>query len=768
MNNQHVNSQLQDFIDGCLKEHDRVDVINHLIACESCRTEYETLQQLVEDIHKLPRSITPSHRLLEVIEAQLHSKPKLPDVGGLVEKRNGAVDRKPVPQLHTFRKKSVESPLLMRVAAMMILSAALYAVWLTIGQKEQQPLLSSRTDVTTQTGEQATKTTEGTTETAEKKNSSLQTPGSQQLTQTLHTPPASSFKINLPGPSSPAHNAEKEKPVNTSIADLNDVKKSESSPVQPPASSQQNITSSETIQMPDVKNPGDIVSLQSGIVTYDLVPQDIKTREIKSIIEEIASFIPSTQRALYYVPTQDEVIAEDAFHDALLNPVSTFSVDVDNSSYSNIGKFISTRKLPPKDAVRIEEMINYFRYDYPQPKGDNPFSLVTELSACPWNQENKLLLIGLQGKKINPRDLPPSNLVFLVDVSGSMDSPNKLPLVKGALSMLVNELREQDKVSIISYGASAKLVLPATRGDRKQKILDAISQLETSGSISGDDGMVFAYNIASEAFVKGGNNRIVFATDGDFTMSDSDSRNVVSVLGQLQQKGVFLSILGFGEGNGNNKRLEFFADKGNGNYTYIENVQTAQRVLVKQFTGTFYTIAKDVKIQVEFNPMKVKSYRLIGYENHILGKRDFSDDRTEAGEIGEGHSATALYEIIPSSGPVSIRVTDSLRYQSTASKEISSELLAINLRYKRPEASISTLLTKPVRDESIDLDEASLNFRFASAVAQFGMLLRGYRFNGNASFDDVIALARTSLGHDFEGSRAEFVNLVESYKRLAQ
>ncbi len=462
-------------------------------------------------------------------------------------------------------------------------------------------------------------------------------------------------------------------------------------------------------------------------------------------------------------------IQDNEFLDVRSNPLSTFSIDVDVASYTNIRRFIQSGYLPPPDAVRIEELLNYFSYDYSQPKSETPFSVTTQLSSAPWSPTHKLLLIGLQGKKMSTDKLPPSNLVFLIDVSGSMQPPNKLPLVQASLGLLVEQLRPIDVVSIVVYAGSAGLVLPPTYGNEKSKILEAIEGLSAGGSTAGGEGILLAYRIAHENFLPTGNNRIVWATDGDFNVGVSSTSELVRLVEEKRKEGVYLSVLGFGMGNLKDSRMEQLADKGNGNYAYIDNFTEARRVLVSQMAGTLFTIAKDVKIQIEFNPLRVQAYRLIGYENRLLSKEDFNNDIKDAGELGSGHSVTALYELVPPGVRMNIPRSDSLKYQTTvvtASAMSSRELLTIKLRYKPPSDTTSKLLSQTVMDSSVSLTQTSADFRFASAVAEFAMILRDSPFKGDASFDALIERARQSLGRDPEGYRSEFVRLATSAKAL--
>ena len=463
---------------------------------------------------------------------------------------------------------------------------------------------------------------------------------------------------------------------------------------------------------------------------------------------------------------------ENGFKSVKNNPLSTFSIDVDNASYSNIRRFINSGVLPPPDAVRIEEMINYFRYDYPEPDGVHPFSVYSELADCPWNSRHQLLLVGLRGKSIDKSSLPSSNLVFLIDVSGSMNIPNKLPLLKSAFGLLVNELRPQDHVAIVVYAGAAGLVLESTPGSRKEVIMNAINNLEAGGSTAGGAGLRLAYSIASENFVKGGNNRIILATDGDFNVGESSNGGMERLVEENRDRGIFMTVLGFGMGNIKDDKMEIIADKGNGNYSYIDNLQEARRVLVKEFGGTLFTIAKDVKFQVEFNPSKVQSYRLIGYENRLLNDEDFNDDKKDAGEMGSGHNVTALYELVPAGSDEKIPSVDPLKYQGadrtnvTAGNNYQNEYLTIKIRYKKPDGITSMLLEKPVKNYINDMEDTSDNLRFAAAVSEFGMILRNSEFKGKATLEDAAKLARSARGDDEEGYRGEFIRLIDTVKGL--
>jgi Ca-activated chloride channel family protein len=458
-------------------------------------------------------------------------------------------------------------------------------------------------------------------------------------------------------------------------------------------------------------------------------------------------------------------ITENPFLESARAPLSTFSIDVDTASYANVRRYLNDGQLPPKDAVRIEELINYFEYDYPQPVGDVPFSVNTEVATAPWNAKHKIVQIGLQGKKVSLDNVPPSNLVFLIDVSGSMNSPDKLPLLKDSLRILVNQLSAKDRVAIVVYAGASGLVLPST--NNRGEILNSLNDLEAGGSTNGGAGIQLAYKTALDNFIQGGNNRVILATDGDFNVGLSSDEELVNLIENKRKSGVFLSVLGFGSGNLNDSMMEKLADKGNGNYAYIDSNEEARKALGEQIAGTLYTIAKDVKIQVEFNPKKVAGYRLIGYENRLLADRDFNDDKKDAGEIGAGHSVTAMYEIIPAGEKVENDGIE-LKYSKfeSSNTEFNDEIMTVKLRYKAPNANESKLLTIGVLDKNNTIDAASENLRFASSVAQFGLLLRDSRYKGTASFANIDNLARNSIGGDLKNYRGEFLALVGKARRL--
>ena len=466
-------------------------------------------------------------------------------------------------------------------------------------------------------------------------------------------------------------------------------------------------------------------------------------------------------------------IVENPFLKVNDNPLSTFSIDVDAASYSNVRRFLNYGQLPPPDAIRIEEMVNYFHYDYPQPAGEDLFTVNTELSDCPWNKDHKLVLVGLQGKKVPVENLPLSNLVFLIDVSGSMMEEDKLPLVKASMKLLVDQLRQDDNVAIVTYAGRAGLALPSTNGSEKTEIKSAIDGLEAGGSTAGGAGIKLAYKIAKENFISNGNNRVILCTDGDFNVGVSSDGELVKMIEEERKSGVFLSVLGFGTGNYQDNKMQQLADKGNGNHAYIDGLNEAKKVLVSEFGGTLFTIAKDVKLQIEFNPLKVQGYRLIGYENRLLNKEDFNDDKKDAGELGSGHTVTALYEIIPAGvKDTFMRKIDDLKYQKNniaiSDAANSGEMMTIKLRYKKPNGDVSKLIEQPVFDKQLPLASASKNFRFAAAVAEFGMLLRQSEFKSNASFENAQELASNAKGGDEEGYRSEFIKLIKKAQSLTK
>jgi Ca-activated chloride channel family protein len=464
-----------------------------------------------------------------------------------------------------------------------------------------------------------------------------------------------------------------------------------------------------------------------------------------------------------------DLIKENEFKGVKDNPLSTLSIDVDTASYSNVRRYLSGSQLPPKDAVRIEEMINYFKYSYPQPQGEHPFSISTEISETPWNKSNRLMLIGIQGKSLNYNDLKPCNFVFLLDTSGSMNSPEKLPLLKKSLTLMLKGLKKHDRIAIVAYAGSAGLVLPSTPATESDKILGAFEKLTAGGSTAGGEGIILAYKIAKENLIKDGNNRVILCTDGDFNVGASSTSEMVRLIEEKRKDEIYLTICGFGMGNYKDGRMEQISNAGNGNYFYIDNIKEAEKVFVKEMRANMFTTAKDVKIQIEFNPLKVKSYRLIGYENRVMAKEDFDNDKKDAGELGAGHTVTALYELVPADGDSSQDNAIELRYQkNTIKKDAASknEIMVLKMRYKPIKEDKSKLIVTTVIDEQIKFGKTSENFRFASAVAGFGMLLRDSQFKNDLTAKDVIKIAKDAKGYDEEGYRSEFIGLVEKYSLL--
>jgi Ca-activated chloride channel homolog len=503
---------------------------------------------------------------------------------------------------------------------------------------------------------------------------------------------------------------------------------------------------------------------QKRSVTGSVATKSRSRKKTQQFAKEMVEEIPSDNE--HY-----EGISENIFHAVAKSPLSTFSIDVDAASYSNVRRFINNGQRPPKDAVRIEEMINYFDYNFEGPKDQHPFAIHTEISSAPWNSKHRLVQIGLQGKRIDTRELPSSNLVFLIDVSGSMADQNKLPLVKTSLEMLVDQLRGKDYVSIVVYAGAAGVVLEPTAGNNKERILRALDRLQAGGSTAGGEGIELAYSLAKENFRDRGNNRVILCTDGDFNVGISSNAEMEKLIEERRQDGIFLTVLGYGMGNYKDSKLEILSDKGNGNYAYIDNISEARKVLVTEFGGTLFTIAKDVKLQIEFNPAKVQAYRLIGYENRLLKDEDFNNDKKDAGELGSGHTVTALYEIIPAGVQSEFFKVDALKYQSTKvtpEANDSNELLTVKFRYKKPDANESQLIVHPLVDENIDLAKTSDNFRWSSSVAAFGMLLKDSEYVKKFSYEDVVILAQSAKGEDEEGYRSEFIKMAKSFGLVAK
>ncbi len=506
-------------------------------------------------------------------------------------------------------------------------------------------------------------------------------------------------------------------------------------------------------------------------------PDEVIEEDVEITSNEAALMEPSanaTSKMILSSPPQQrnaetyKEIKENSFVAVAQQPVTTFSADVDRAAYANVRRIIGYGQIPPKDAVRIEEMVNYFDYDYPAPEegSASPLRVSPELAPAPWNPNHLLLRIGLQAKKIDLAKAPPSNIVFLIDVSGSMDEENKLPLLKSSFKMLLGQLRPDDKIAIVTYANGTKVALPSTRVKDKEKIIKVLDNLYASGGTSGGRGIQLAYEQAQKSFIKNGNNRIILATDGDFNIGINNTTDLEKFIEKQRESGIYMSVLGFGIGNYRDDMAETIADKGNGNYAYIDNITEAKKVLVNELSGTLFAVAKDVKLQLEFNPKYVKEYKLIGYENRMLANEDFTNDKKDAGEIGAGHTVTALYELVPSDG----KVAQSLRYQSQELNEKGkgNELGFLKIRYKDPKVkdAKSVEITEPLVFNKKALKETSTDYRFAASVAEFGILLRDNSNKANATYDQVIELAEGAIGKDPEGYRKEFVRLVKSVKML--
>ena len=515
----------------------------------------------------------------------------------------------------------------------------------------------------------------------------------------------------------------------------------------------------------DVKMKTDDVALEECVVV------GYGTMKTKAMTGAYVAVCPT---AMYDMDTRMNTeeydrIQENGFKSVADTPLSTFSIDVDAASYSNMRRFINKGELPPVDAIRTEELVNYFSYDYPKPTGSDPVKITMESGACPWNTNHRLVRIGLKAKEIPTDNLPASNLVFLIDVSGSMWGANRLDLVKSSLKLLVNNLRDKDKVAIVTYSGSAGVKLEATPGSDKQKIREAIDELTAGGSTAGGAGILLAYKIAKKNLISNGNNRIILCSDGDFNVGVSSAEGLEQLIEKERKSGVFLTVLGYGMGNYKDKKIQVLAEKGNGNHAYIDNLQEANRVLVGEFGATLHTVAKDVKLQVEFNPSQVQAYRLVGYESRLLKDEDFNNDAKDAGDMGAGHTVTAFYEVIPTGVKNEyVGKIDDLKYQKKEKVSVkptgSNELLTVKLRYKAPDKDVSKKMELPFVDNKGN--NVSSDFRFASAVAMFGQLLRESDFKGNASYDKVIDLAKQGLNNDDKGYRREFIRLVEAAKGL--
>jgi Ca-activated chloride channel homolog len=540
-----------------------------------------------------------------------------------------------------------------------------------------------------------------------------------------------------------------------------------SAPAQAPAP-QENVTASEANEEAAPSEAGRRKEMVHGYLQATADVQKVKYASA----EAMPSIMPPPPPPQPQDGETYNEAKESGFLSPLTKPLSTFSIDVDTASYSNVRRFISEGQRPPAGAVRIEELINYFSYSYPQPNGAHPFSVTTELGPCPWNSSHKLARIGLKAKDIDTKDLPPSNLVFLTDVSGSMADANKLPLLKQALHMLVRQLGARDRVAMVVYAGSDAVVLEPTPGSEQGKILAAIDSLGAGGSTHASSGIVTAYQLAEQSFISGGNNRVILASDGDFNVGVTSPDELQKLIEEKRKTGVHLTVLGFGMGNYRDDTMEVLADKGNGSYAYIDSLLEARKVLVKEMSGTLFTVAKDVKIQVEFNPAKVSAYRLLGYENRALADEDFNNDKKDAGEIGAGHTVTALYELIPAGAQP---LVDPLKYQKAEPQKplptegaASSELMTVKLRYKPLASDKSVLLDTVIKDGNAALAQTSEDFRFAAAVAGYGLLLTGSELAGDLTWQQVIQLAKDARGGDEEGWRAEFIRLAESVAQLAK
>ena len=544
-------------------------------------------------------------------------------------------------------------------------------------------------------------------------------------------------------------------------------------------------------QLPSKKNASDLVKVMSGVVTADdtifnadtssfagvgvnkanLQRNGVTVNDVRYPHMKPPHWPRKGERPWPPLRKQDgefnteayDHISDNPFLDVAQNPLSTFSIDVDTASYSNVRRYLGNGSLPPKDAVRIEELINYFDYDYEGPKDNKPFAVNFELTEAPWNPEHRLLRIGIKGREIKPDKRPNSNLVFLLDVSGSMDTENKLPLVKKSMHLLVDQLTESDRVAIVVYAGASGVALPSTSGDQKEKIRYAIDRMHAGGSTNGASGIILAYQTAKENFFRGGVNRVILATDGDFNVGITNQGDLTRLIEEKAKSGIFLSALGFGMGNYKDSTLETLANKGRGNYAYIDNINEAKKVFVEQINSTLVTIAKDVKIQVEFNPGLVSSYRLIGYENRIMAKEDFNDDTKMAGAIGAGHAVTALYELVPAGVKTSKPDVDPLKYQKPSqpsSSADSNEVVTVKIRSKEPEKDTSVQSEFVVKESKNRFRDASQDFKFAAAVAAFGMALRDSPYKGSANLERALEWAKEGKGIDKHGYRQEFIRLI--------
>ncbi len=523
----------------------------------------------------------------------------------------------------------------------------------------------------------------------------------------------------------------------------------------------------------DIKLQASNLILSSVVVSSE---RSVRRERVAAAPSELSSY--ATRRVERAYADNDgnreqyDRIEDNPFLSVKGNALSTFSIDVDRASYGNMRRLLNDGQLPPADAVRIEELVNYFPYTLQEPRGKDPIAITTEVAPAPWQPKHQLVRIALQARRIDVDKLPASNLVFLIDVSGSMQSADKLPLVKESLRLLVNQMREEDRIALVVYAGNAGLVLPSTSGSNKAMITAAIDRLEAGGSTAGGAGLELAYRTALANFLPEGNNRVILASDGDFNVGPSSDAEMERLIEGKRKEGTYLTVLGFGTGNIQDAKMEKLAKVGNGNYAYIDNLNEARKTLVREMGATLVTVANDVKLQVEFNPTAVRAYRLIGYENRLLRNEDFADDAKDAGDIGSGHTVTALYEVVPVGvvNTVKVREADSLRYvtqAATRTPTAGSELLFVKLRYKQPGTSRSELITHPVRLGAAN-QRTSDDFRFAASVASFGMLLRGSEYKGSATADDVLSGARGALGDDDGQYRAEFVKLVEQWQRISR
>jgi len=519
---------------------------------------------------------------------------------------------------------------------------------------------------------------------------------------------------------------------------------------------------------PSTSSPVSIVDTQSSPDPAPAADRAVpEAPPMPMIVSPAPAPTPAPSRVRVVVPSENRerysAIVENGFNVVTEVPLSTFSIDVDTASYANVRRFLRDGQRPPQDAVRVEELINYFRYDYGGPTDDTPFATHLEVATCPWKTEHYLARIGIKGKEVRLGDRPPANLVFLIDVSGSMNAPDKLPLVQQSLRLLAEQLGPKDRIAMVVYAGATGVALSTTRGDRKVRIRAALDQLRSGGSTNGGAGIQRAYQLAQEGFIEGGINRVLLATDGDFNVGVTDQGELLNLIESRRDAGVFLTVMGFGRGNLNDSTLEMLADKGNGAYAYIDSLREGRKVLVEQLSGTLQTIAKDVKIQVEFNPAKIASYRLVGYENRRLAPEDFNNDRIDAGEIGAGHTVTALYELVP----VGVHEVDTLRYQPEGitieppQSDFADELFFVKLRYKQPDGDTSTRLSFPYEGPVRPFAESTPDFHFVSAVAGYGMLLRQSPHRGNTTWEGVREWAGPGLHQDRQGYRAEFYDLVQ-------